>query len=532
MSEYPARHISGVTPTAVNLLHDVVVTEESETVESTVLPNYFLASPTAVPISTGEYYYKYEFVNNRFPQDFAASPSSDPNTTVSIFGRELQCTLNTGALGGSQAAAGGFRERIASPLLYEFEGKLDAHIPFVFQSFACVFSPQNLFAFSYDFLSSGGFSIIYQYGGVNPVISLLITTAPNALQNITFTLNGTNYVFQIGAQTTTAQTAARISEFVFESNGSVDWVVISEQSTVYFEKTSAAATSGYAFASDGNMTATFTEHDLGTTRTNVILSRTNWSHYLAHKSFLESFSPTQYHRCAIYISDMLNQILFMLWDNTINSYRVVHHLNTREYTTERISFLKTVSFVANILPFAYSGPQLSIFTRYARALRNRAANTDLYPKLATSVLLVALAAAEGTKTIVAFAQNPIIYNNDNIPAFLPIEVILNQIEIIVSDAATSQQISASIYSNSTRTGNAARFEYADNSSGLMIAYNQPMNYTHDGDLLVQRLRSGSGSLLMLDSPITIHWGNKNIFLTTSISSGNCSISVVLNYSAV
>lgn len=137
--------------------------------------------------------------------------------------------------------------------------------------FAGLANQENRVAFGYD---GDRFGIVRSTGGKATILLMTITTAPNATQTATITLNGVPYT--VALSNTSAEVA--VQTIVNRVGGYGGWLIQqTDGAALWLAPTLGPMNGTFSFTSTGNATATFTVKQAGVAQTNYWTYQEDWN---------------------------------------------------------------------------------------------------------------------------------------------------------------------------------------------------------------------------------------------------------------
>lgn len=124
----------------------------------------------------------------------------------------------------------------------------------------------------FGYYLTGVFGILHVTGGVREIRTLTVTTKSSSSQNVTVTLNSTDYTVAVTNGADTNQTAYEISRGTYAG-----WSASSIGSTVVFLAADAGAKSGTYGLSGTGLAGTFAQTLAGANSTNNFIPQTSWN---------------------------------------------------------------------------------------------------------------------------------------------------------------------------------------------------------------------------------------------------------------
>lgn len=272
---------------------------------------------------------------------------------------------------------------------------------------------------------NGSFGILITSNGLQAVAVLSVLTNPSGIENITITLSGVSYTFNINVSTSLSFTAYQLSTNTFG-----DWLITHINDSIYFLAGNIDERNGvYSFTNNtggGTMTATISQSNISTTPEFNFVPQNNW--ISAIKYHIDPYTWNYY---SIEVGNGI--INFSVLDPNTQRYEIVYTIHELQYSlfptpslylsNSVVSLGSTTAFEQEIAGMSVSyndglediqrlptqtisnTKMVSVETNLLTVANRNTLNT--YPNYAEGVLILGSFACEGNKpTTFRLVLNP------------------------------------------------------------------------------------------------------------------------------
>lgn len=262
---------------------------------------------------------------------------------------------------------------------------------------AGLFNQEGAFQIGYD---GAEFGILHSYGGKAHIEQLTITTAPNATQTATITLNGVTKTVTLQNESALL-TAARIARETFPG-----WTVEAYDNTVVFlhEGPIGPLNGAFTFSSTGNAIGTMSVLQAGVVGTQDWIPQNEWNGDLYSANF--TLDPTKFNVFQISFRWLgAGEVRFAMENPLTGDFVTLHHIHwTNRNTTLHVD---NPSFKIGYVAYNLGGGAVTVYGGSMMGAIEGNIFFNTYPKAS---YLTKSSLANNTLHHIATIYNPIIYN--------------------------------------------------------------------------------------------------------------------------
>ena len=239
------------------------------------------------------------------------------------------------------------------------------------QQRAGFFNQQNAYQIGYN---GTEFGILHSYGGRTHIQELLITTAPNASQTATITLNGVAHTVSLVSESAVLAAARIARTGVFPG-----WTVEAYDNRVVFlyEGTLGPLAGAFTFASTGNAAATTSTVQAGVVATNNWIPQSEWNGDLDSAGF--TLDPTKFNVYQINFRWLgAGEIRFSMENPLTGDFVNLHHIHWSNRNT--ILHVEQPSFKLGFVAYNLGGGAVTVWGGSLMMANEGVIQINTYPR--------------------------------------------------------------------------------------------------------------------------------------------------------